>query len=90
MLHSGVRLENGTKIDRSFVDQMIHDDEIAAIVRAVIDLAQSLTIEVVAEGVETSEQEALLKVSGCTHGQRWLFGPPVPPDDILPLLGQAA
>lgn len=78
------------KIDRSFVAQMVDNDEIASIVRAVIHLAHSLSIEVVAEGVETNEQMILLKVAGCTLGQGWLFGKPVSSDKILAPTSRAA
>lgn len=78
------------KIDRSFVDQMLDDQEIAAIVRAVIHLAHSLSIDVVAEGIETSDQMDLLKTAGCTFGQGWLFGRPAAPDEIARILGKAA
>lgn len=78
------------KIDRSFVAQMMDDPEIGAIVRAVIDLARSLSIEVVAEGVETAEQAACLKEQGCTLGQGWFFGRPVDSDQICRFIAKAA
>ncbi|HEX8194344.1 MAG TPA: EAL domain-containing protein [Allosphingosinicella sp.] len=62
------------KIDRSFVSKMLDEPEIGAIVSAVIDLAGSLAIDVVAEGVETSEQRAFLRKKGCALGQGYLFG----------------
>jgi len=68
------------KIDRSFVKQMAEDEEIAAIVRAVINLAASLRIDSVAEGVETQEQEELLRAAGCALGQGFLLGRPSPAD----------
>ena len=68
------------KIDRSFVRQMAEDEEIAAIVRAVINLAASLRIDSVAEGVETREQADLLRAAGCTLGQGFLLGRPSPAD----------
>lgn len=74
------------KIDRSFVAQMLDDPEIAAIVRAVVDLAHSLSIEVVAEGVETVDQLALLKVMGCDFGQGWHFGKAAPAADVVQFL----
>ena len=68
------------KIDRSFVKQMAEDEEIAAIVRAVINLAASLRIDSVAEGVETQEQAELLRAAGCALGQGFLLGRPSPAD----------
>lgn len=77
------------KIDRSFVAQMLDDQEIGAIVDAVIALARSLAIDVVAEGVETVEQMVRLKERGCTLGQGWLFGRPAQAHEI-DLLPRAA
>jgi diguanylate cyclase (GGDEF)-like protein/PAS domain S-box-containing protein len=65
------------KIDMSFVQQMAEDDEIAAIVTAVVRLAGSLSIEVVAEGVEKPSQLELLRAMGCRFAQGHLFTPAV-------------
>ena len=62
------------KIDRSFTAQITDETEIAAIVAAVISLAGTLKIDVVAEGVETEHQRMLLQLMGCTIGQGFLFG----------------
>jgi diguanylate cyclase (GGDEF)-like protein/PAS domain S-box-containing protein len=78
------------KIDRSFVSQMVGNEGIASIVKAVIDLAQSLSLGVVAEGVETEEQKNLLRAAGCTFGQGWLFGKPVRSDQMVPWVCEAA
>lgn len=78
------------KIDRSFVKQMAIDDEIAAIVRAVINLAASLKIETVAEGVETHEQADMLRVAGCALAQGYLLGWPAPADVIAGSLASRA
>jgi diguanylate cyclase (GGDEF)-like protein/PAS domain S-box-containing protein len=78
------------KIDRSFVAQMINDQEIAAIVRAVIDLARSLSLTVVAEGIETAAQLDLLKVMGCEFGQGWFFGRAAQSDEICRHISRAA
>jgi diguanylate cyclase (GGDEF)-like protein/PAS domain S-box-containing protein len=61
------------KIDMSFVQQMTEDDEIAAIVTAVVRLASSLSIEVVAEGVEKPDQLDLLRAMGCRFAQGHLY-----------------
>ena len=62
------------KIDQSFVSKMTEDKEMSAIVSAVINLAGSLSLDCVAEGVETQEQCAILTAKGCTIGQGYLFG----------------
>jgi diguanylate cyclase (GGDEF)-like protein/PAS domain S-box-containing protein len=66
------------KIDKSFVQQIAVDARRAAIVRALLDVAASSGLEVVAEGVETEEQRDLLVEMGCTVAQGYLFGRPVP------------
>jgi diguanylate cyclase (GGDEF)-like protein/PAS domain S-box-containing protein len=81
------------KVDKSFVQQMTDDPEIAAIVAAVIDLANSLQISVVAEGVETPAQLELLRVMGCRIAQGHLYGAAVSAEQItlqLPLVKAAA
>jgi diguanylate cyclase (GGDEF)-like protein len=74
------------KIDRSFVRRMVESEEVAAIVRTTIELAQGLGLRVVAEGVETAEQRAALTVLGCTSAQGYLFHPPMPPERLRELL----
>lgn len=64
------------KIDRSFVSRMDSSTQSAKIVKSSIELAHSLKLDVVAEGVETeAERRALLEL-GCDYGQGWLFGKP--------------
>jgi EAL domain-containing protein (putative c-di-GMP-specific phosphodiesterase class I) len=75
------------KIDRSFIrDLMKHD--CAAIVHAVIELAQKLGIATIAEGVETVEQLALLRLEGCTEVQGYLISPPKPAAGVAALLAR--
>ncbi|WP_240654905.1 EAL domain-containing protein [Croceicoccus ponticola] len=74
------------KIDRSFVDRMPTDDEVRAIVSAVIRLAKSLKIDVVAEGIETELQRQLLLDEGCRLGQGFYFGRAIQPADVPQLL----
>ena len=74
------------KIDRAFIAGMSGSAEHMAIVSAIINLAQALRISVVAEGVETEEQAQKLKSLGCNEAQGYLFGRPVPPDEIAKLL----
>lgn len=65
------------KIDRSFIEGLPHEAGHAAIVEAVIMLSNSLGIQVVAEGVETADQVAVLSAYGCKLAQGYFFSPPV-------------
>lgn len=65
------------KIDRSFVTQMMENEENLAIVRTIVALAQNLGMDVVAEGVETEDQLMLLKKLECENGQGFLFSTPL-------------
>jgi diguanylate cyclase (GGDEF)-like protein/PAS domain S-box-containing protein len=75
------------KIDQSFVQQMNEDPEIAAIVAAVLNLARSIHIDVVAEGVETPAQLELLRSMGCRLAQGHLFGKAVEQGAVMEMLG---
>ena len=65
------------KIDRSFV-QSLDSEESAKIISAIIGLGHSLGIMTTAEGIETGTNSAWLAERGCSFGQGYLFGPPVP------------
>jgi diguanylate cyclase (GGDEF)-like protein/PAS domain S-box-containing protein len=78
------------KIDRSFTAKVTEEPEIASIVTAVIDLARSLSLDVVAEGVETGEQRQFLCERNCLLGQGFLFGRAVIADEVPVLLGRGA
>ncbi len=74
------------KIDRSFVKDIETDMNSEAIVKAIIAMAHSLNMQVVAEGVETEQQFAFLKSHHCDKMQGFLFSPPVPVDEFTSLL----
>jgi len=75
------------KVDRSFVSGLGTDTEDAAIVTAIINLAHSLGLQTVADGVETKEQVDELRALGCDVGQGFYFARPRPSDAIAELLG---
>ncbi|RRI03024.1 EAL domain-containing protein [Mesorhizobium tamadayense] len=75
------------KIDRSFIRLLDEDRSAAAIVKALIELALALKVEVTAEGVETDEQKTLLVGMGCNQLQGYLLSPPLEPGQLLALPG---
>ncbi|WP_069085460.1 putative bifunctional diguanylate cyclase/phosphodiesterase [Pseudomonas sp. TCU-HL1] len=77
------------KIDKSFVQDVLEDEDDATIVRAIIQLARSLGMQVIAEGVETAEQEAYIIAQGCNEGQGYLYSKPLPAREITLYLKQA-
>ena len=77
------------KIDKSFVQDLLEDEDDATIVRAIIQLGKSLGMQVIAEGVETAEQEAYIIAQGCHEGQGYLYSKPLPARDLTLFLKQA-
>ncbi|MCL6691256.1 EAL domain-containing protein [Pseudomonas sp. R3.Fl] len=77
------------KIDKSFVQDLLQDDDDATIVRAIIQLGKSLGMQVIAEGVETIEQEAYIIDQGCHEGQGYLYSKPLPARELTLYLKQA-
>jgi diguanylate cyclase (GGDEF)-like protein/PAS domain S-box-containing protein len=77
------RLQAGTvKIDRSFVSGLHSDTLSGALVGMIVSMAGHLKLRTVAEGVETEDQRAMLVDCGCELAQGYLFGRPVPPDEL--------
>jgi diguanylate cyclase (GGDEF)-like protein/PAS domain S-box-containing protein len=74
------------KIDRAFVDKLGDGPEGATLARAIIALANTLTLETLAEGVETEAQRGTLLSLGCTSGQGYLFSAPISPIDFTRLV----
>ena len=75
------------KIDRSFVKELGIDDGAMAVIRTIVTLARSLDMQLVAEGVETTAQAALLGAMGCDELQGYLYSRPVAPDQFAHLAG---
>ncbi|WP_245824528.1 putative bifunctional diguanylate cyclase/phosphodiesterase [Sphingomonas azotifigens] len=70
------------KIDRSFVESLTDGSEALRIVRAILGLASTLELPVVAEGIETLETAEMLRGLGCAQGQGYLFGRPMDKDEV--------
>ena len=78
------------KIDQTFISNLERNNQSAAIVRAVLGLAQRLNLCVVAEGVENKEQLAILRQENCDEMQGYLIGRPVPIIEHAAIVGHAA
>jgi EAL domain-containing protein (putative c-di-GMP-specific phosphodiesterase class I) len=77
------------KIDGSFVHDVVHHPDSAAIVLGIIGLARNLRLQTVAEGVETAGQRDFLIDAGCDLMQGYLFSRPLPPEEFRALLESA-
>jgi EAL domain-containing protein (putative c-di-GMP-specific phosphodiesterase class I) len=77
---------NTLKIDRCFIQDVTTDRHDATISLAIIDLAHSLSLQVIAEGVETAEQMQFLKEHGCDQMQGYFFSPPLPAPEFEKML----
>lgn len=78
------------KIDRSFIREIVTSRDDAEIVRAIVSLAHSLHLKVIAEGVETVEQLNFLRSLGCDQYQGYYCSPPLPPAEFISLLPHRA
>nr|WP_251006501.1 GGDEF domain-containing phosphodiesterase [Stenotrophomonas sp. ISL-67] len=76
------------KIDRSFVQGMLHDAGTAEVTQAIVHLGHALGMKVVAEGVETEQEEAMLRRQGCDEIQGYLYSRPLTPRDLAQWLKQ--
>ncbi len=76
------------KIDQSFVAQLATDHQTSELVRIIVAMGRTLGMEVVAEGVETPEQEERLRLLGCGQAQGWLYARAVPGDEAGAMLGR--
>ena len=74
------------KIDRSFVRDMLDEPDALAIAVSIVDLARSVHLQTIAEGIETAEQLATLRRIGCWGGQGYLWSPAVPIDELTELV----
>ncbi len=77
---------NILKIDRCFIQGITTDQHDSTILLAIIDLAHSLSLQVIAEGVETTEQVEFLKEHGCDQIQGYFFSPPLPDTEFVQML----
>ncbi|MFD0597783.1 EAL domain-containing protein [Catellatospora coxensis] len=78
------------KIDRSFVWQIDTDRRSGELVRTIVLMGRNLSLDLIAEGIETPEQRDFLIRLGCGYGQGFLFSRPVPADVACTLLGEPA
>lgn len=75
------------KIDRSFTADLGQDVSADVLVNAIVEIARTLDLNVIAEGVETTGQREMLRGRGCLMGQGYLWGHATPGDDVMKLLG---
>jgi diguanylate cyclase (GGDEF)-like protein len=76
------------KIDQSFVRALAPASKNLALCKAIVHMSHELGMKVVAEGVETEEQRALLLAAGCDYAQGYLFSRPLPANELEPLLAR--
>lgn len=77
---------NIIKIDRSFIGTMMEDTTVAEIVRSIVNLAHNMDAKIIAEGIETKEQQDTLAELKCQAGQGYYYSKPLNKDNLLPFL----
>src|SRR5262249_41447518 len=75
-------------IDRHWMRDVTADPTTAGLINSVVSIARALDKKILAEGVETAEQLAVLRANGCHQMQGFLFSRPLPPDDVTEFLRQ--
>lgn len=80
---------DNVKIDRSFIMNIPDDEDDIAITKAVIAMAHSLRLKVIAEGVESERHATFLREQGCDEAQGYLFGKPMPADEFTQMMLQS-
>jgi EAL domain-containing protein (putative c-di-GMP-specific phosphodiesterase class I) len=76
------------KIDQCFIRDLTTNPNDAAIIRAIMNLGHGLDLEIVAEGVETAEQLALLRAEGCDEVQGYYYARPMPAEDLIAFVSE--
>ena len=79
---------DGLKIDKSFVDTIGQDAASSSVASHIIDMAATLDVQVIAEGIEREEQAAYLHARGARFGQGWLFSPPLSAAEFIRYAGK--
>lgn len=77
------------KVEKTFVEGQCGGNEHSMLVRSVLAIAREFGLQVVAEGIESEEQESQLRRLGCNYGQGFLYAHPVPAERMDELLGVA-
>jgi diguanylate cyclase (GGDEF)-like protein/PAS domain S-box-containing protein len=78
------------KIDKSFIDDILDSAEQLALVEAIVSLARTLKLAVIAEGIENPAHRRALRQMDCPYGQGYLFSKPIPADEVVRLLASNA
>jgi sensor c-di-GMP phosphodiesterase-like protein len=79
---------DGLKIDKSFVDTVGQDAASSSVASHIIDMAVTLDVQVIAEGIEREEQAAYLQARGAQYGQGWFFSAPLSAAEFIRYAGR--